>query len=254
MRSPSISRRTSSGFTLKREKISLMMSSPSRRIPNRRCSDSITLEPSLEASYRAKKSARRAFSLYFSNILDRPFNPRAVSRPKFPRETSRRFYHSDSLVPGCESLTRSSSGVHDAALPEVRTRVLRNRRRDCLSAHPRAGATDLARERARGMVSPIEQTHAVEQNGRTLERVLRGNSGDPVRHRDVFERRELGKKMMELENEPDAVVAPARPVAGSHLFQNLTENFDAAGVRGVDASQKVQQRRLSHAGGTHDRS
>src|SRR5215471_10326208 len=108
------------------------------------------------------------------------------------------------------------------------------------------------RERSRGMVSPIEQTHAVEQNGRTLERVLPGNSGDPVRHRDVFERRELGKKMMELENEPDAVVAPARPVPGSHLFQNLTENFDAAGVRGVDASQKVQQRRLSHAGGTHD--
>jgi hypothetical protein len=68
MRSPSISRRTSSGLTLKREKISLMMSSPSRRMPSSRCSDSITLEPSLEASYRAKKSARRAFSLYFSNI------------------------------------------------------------------------------------------------------------------------------------------------------------------------------------------
>ena len=45
-----LSRRTSSGFTLKRAKISLMMSSPSRRMPSRRCSDSMTLDPSLEAS------------------------------------------------------------------------------------------------------------------------------------------------------------------------------------------------------------
>src|SRR5260370_776498 len=45
MRSPSISRRTSSGLTLKREKISLMMSSPSRGMPSNRCSDSIPLEP-----------------------------------------------------------------------------------------------------------------------------------------------------------------------------------------------------------------
>src|SRR6476661_3853303 len=67
-RSPSTSRRICSGFTLKREKISLMISSPSRRTPRRMCSDSMTREPSFEASYRAKKSARRAFSLYFSNM------------------------------------------------------------------------------------------------------------------------------------------------------------------------------------------
>ena len=45
-----LSRRTSSGLTLKRAKISLMMSSPSRRMPSSRCSDSMTLEPSFEAS------------------------------------------------------------------------------------------------------------------------------------------------------------------------------------------------------------
>ena len=68
-RSPSISRRMSSGFTLKRAKISLMISSPSRRTPSRMCSDSMTFEPSFEDSYRAKNRARRAFSLYFSNIV-----------------------------------------------------------------------------------------------------------------------------------------------------------------------------------------
>src|SRR3954454_1739109 len=68
-RSPSTSRRICSGFTLNLEKISLMISSPSRRTPRRMCSDSMTRDPSLEASYRAKKRARRAFSLYFSNIL-----------------------------------------------------------------------------------------------------------------------------------------------------------------------------------------
>src|SRR5438132_1433286 len=67
-RSPSTSRRICSGLTLKRLKISLMISSPSRRTPRRMCSDSMTREPSLEASYRAKKRARRAFSLYFSNM------------------------------------------------------------------------------------------------------------------------------------------------------------------------------------------
>src|SRR5437588_3530308 len=77
-RSPSTSRRICSGFTLKREKISLMISSPSRRTPRRMCSDSMTREPSFEASYRAKKSARRAFSLYFSNMsVGRSLTPRA---------------------------------------------------------------------------------------------------------------------------------------------------------------------------------
>src|SRR5476649_1561987 len=71
-RSPSTSRRICSGLTLKREKISLMISSPSRRTPRRMCSDSMTREPSFDASYRAKKRARRAFSLYFSNMVNWP--------------------------------------------------------------------------------------------------------------------------------------------------------------------------------------
>src|SRR5262249_29487610 len=56
------------GLDLKRRKTSLTVSSPSRRMPRRMCSDSMTRLPSLLASYLAKKRALRAFSLYFSNI------------------------------------------------------------------------------------------------------------------------------------------------------------------------------------------
>ena len=49
-RSPSISRRISSGLTWKRRKISPTVSSPSRRMPSRMCSDSITRLPSFDAS------------------------------------------------------------------------------------------------------------------------------------------------------------------------------------------------------------
>ena len=49
-RSPSISRRIASGLTSKRWNSSLTDSSPSRRMPSRMCSDSITRLPSLLAS------------------------------------------------------------------------------------------------------------------------------------------------------------------------------------------------------------
>src|SRR5215471_3148720 len=43
----------------------------SRVRPSRRCSGSIALAPYCDASYRAKKITRRAFSVYRSNIIER---------------------------------------------------------------------------------------------------------------------------------------------------------------------------------------
>src|SRR5439155_3974248 len=108
-------------------------------------------------------------------------------------------------------------------------------------ARERSGDRDAlllpSRERSRKMGSTIGEPDTIEQLSGPPSRIARGDSGDPMRKRDVLFGRELGKKMVELEHEADPFVAKPRALLRREVVQRNAEDLDAPRIRTVDSAE-----------------
>ena len=95
------------------------------------------------------------------------------------------------------------------------------------------------------MGSTIGEPDTIEQLSGPPSRIARGDSGDPMRKRDVLFGRELGKKMVELEHEADPFVPKPRALLRREVVQRNAEDLDAPRIRTVDSAEKVQERALA---------
>ena len=82
---------------------------------------------------------------------------------------------------------------------------------------------------------------------------LAGTAGDARRHHHVLERGEVGQELVELEDEPERLVAEARQARAVERRQVGAADLDAALVRRVESAEQVQQGRLARARRTDDR-
>jgi hypothetical protein len=87
------------------------------------------------------------------------------------------------------------------------------------------------------MSQSLAQSKPLEYRGCTVPRVRRGDSGDAQGHLGIFERGELGKKMMELKHEPDVFVAEVRERLIAHRTDVGAANLDRSGIATVETAK-----------------
>jgi hypothetical protein len=75
--------------------------------------------------------------------------------------------------------------------------------------------------------------------------------GQQERQLDVLEGRQDGDEVVELEDEPDVVGAPAGRLGVGHPADVLAADLDVARGGRIQAGDEVQQRRLARAGRSH---
>src|SRR6185436_7461545 len=110
-----------------------------------------------------------------------------------------------------------------------------------------------ARELARFVLRTIREPDELERRGNVALALRGGKLRQQQRHLDVALGREDRQQVVELENEADVARAPFRELAGGQAVEALAGDRDLAAVRAIEATDQVQQRRLSRARGTHER-
>src|SRR5712664_942335 len=76
--------------------------------------------------------------------------------------------------------------------------------------------------------------------------------GQQQRKLDVLKRREHGNQVVHLKNKADMARSPVREFAPRHVRDFVTVNSNAAGGGYVETTEKIEQRGLAGAAGTHE--
>jgi hypothetical protein len=123
------------------------------------------------------------------------------------------------------------------------------------SAKSNLGERTSARARATRCCSPpdsprsvreaVAETDLVQEPTRRLLRLALGPTLNEPGHHHVFQRVELGEKMMELEHEPDRAVAKCRKSYAPHARHVFTRKMDGARRREVERTDAVQESALA---------
>src|SRR5205814_1346099 len=110
-----------------------------------------------------------------------------------------------------------------------------------------------ARQLRRPMRQPLAEAKPFENARRFPFGVMLRLCGNELRDHDVFERAELGKKMMGLINEADAVSTQPRALAVGKRRRRQAFDADFSFARRLEKSGHMQERRFSRPRLAHER-
>jgi hypothetical protein len=89
------------------------------------------------------------------------------------------------------------------------------------------------------------KVEAFEPAARFTEGLITMDTTEQQWQRDVLLGRELRHQLAELEHETEAITPQSRPIRFPHGVESLTVEMDLTGDRNEDASQAVEQCRLT---------
>ena len=97
------------------------------------------------------------------------------------------------------------------------------------------------------MRQPLAQAHAAQERLGARTRLVERQSGDAHRHLGVLDRRELGQQVVELEDEPDPVVAQRHQLGVGHRRELGVADGDRSAIGAVEPAEDVEQGAFPHA-------
>src|SRR5687768_6408798 len=97
------------------------------------------------------------------------------------------------------------------------------------------------------MLRPLGDAQELQQFEAAALGFVAPDATDQLRHRDILDRTELRKKVMELVDEADLVAADRSPLRFADIAGATARHDDLAGIGPLEEPGKMEERRLAGA-------